>query len=191
MKVILCIYTITAIAWAILLWFGDWFVTLLLSIPFALIIPAEFIIAIFYAVRKIRRKSKWRERLPALMPLAMVVVCIALIFLPLMDWKLKVEHYLFSRQRLKAIEEILPNMQGPGLVKLPHRWLSEDGTAYVFNKNKDCLLVGFYFSRGMLCPSWIVLFSAQDRPPTAKDLQCGWVEVHEKLDPHWYFLRVD
>ena len=186
MTLVLCIYSILAIVWAALLWFDS-----LLQIPFALLILEGFIFAIFLAVRTfIKRKDKWREHLIALMPLAIVVLCGALLFLPLPAWwKVNVDHCFFSGQRLKAIEDIPMNTQAGSVVKLPHWWLSEDGTAYVFNPNKDCLLVGFWVRRGMLSPSWIVVYSAQDRPPSTDDLHCDMVEVKAKLDPHWYYLH--
>ena len=186
MTLILCIYSILAIVWAALLWFES-----LLAIPFLLLILAEFIFAIYFAAKAFKRKGKWRERLTLLMPLAIVVLCVTLLFLPLSYWKLKVDYYFLSGQRLKAIEDILMHTQECGVVKLPHWWLSEDGTADVFNANKDNLIVGFWDARGLLCPSWIVIYTAQDRPPTEKDLHCEWVDVVEKLGPHWYFVHFD
>ena len=186
MTLILCIYSILAIVWAALRWFDS-----LLQIPFALLILTGFIFAISFAVRAFKRKGKWGERLILFMPLAIVALCGALLFLPLTAWKVKVDHCFLSGQRLKAIEDNPMNTQALSEVKLPHWWLSQDGTAYVFNPNKDCLLVGFWIRRGMLSPSWIVAYSAQDRPPTENDLLCDKVEVEAKLAPHWYYLHFD
>ena len=184
MALILCLYSILAMVWATLLWFDSQ-----LQIPFALLLLAGFIFAISFAVRVFKRKGKWRERLLALMPLALVALCGTLLFLPLLDWKVKVDHFFFSGQRLKAIEDIPMNTQVQSEVKLPHWWLSEDGTAYVFNPNRDCLLVGFWVRRGMLSPSWMVVYSAQDRPPSENDLLCDKIEVEAELGPHWYYLH--
>ena len=183
MVLILCLYSILAIVWTTLLWFDSQ-----LQIPFALLLPAGFIFAISFAVRVFKRKGKWRERLLALMPLALVALCGTLLFLPLLDWKVKVDHGFLSSQRLKAIENIPMNTQAQSEIKLPHWWLSEDGTAYVFNPNRDCLLVGFWVRRGMLSPSWIVVYSAQDSPPTAEELRVGEILFVKKLSPHWYYL---
>ena len=128
MTLILCIYSILAIVWAALRWFDS-----LLQIPFALLILTGFIFAISFAVRAFKRKGKWRERLILFMPLAIVALCGALLFLPLTDWKVKVDHCFLIGQRLKAIEDIPMNTQALSEVKLPHWWLSQDGTAYVFN----------------------------------------------------------
>ena len=183
MTLILCIYSILAIVWAALRWFDS-----LLQIPFALLILTGFIFAISFAVRAFKRKGKWRERLVLFMPLAIVALCVALLFLPLTDWKVKVDHCFLSGQRLKAIEDIPMNTQAPSEVKLPHWWLSQDGTAYVFNPNKDCLLVGFWVRRGMLSSSRMVVYSKQDRPPTAEELYVDEVRLFKKLSPHWYYL---
>jgi hypothetical protein len=169
-----------------LLWFDS-----LLQIPFALLILIGFFLSLFFAVKAFKCKGEWRGRLIAFMPLAIVTLCGALLLLPLTDWKVKVDHCLLRGQRLKAIEGIPPNTLTLSEVKLPHWWLSSDGTAYVFNPNKDCLLVGFWVRRGMMSPSWIVAYSAQDRPPTEDDLHCDMVEVEAKLALHWYYLRFD
>lgn len=186
MKGVISSYIIGFLLWFGLLWFDS-----LLQLPFALLILAGFIFAISFAVRAFKRKGGWIERLTLLMPIVIAALCGALIFLPLTDWKVKVDHCFLSRQRQKSIEGIQPNTQALSEVKLPHWWLSSDGTAYVFNPNKDCLLVGFWVRRGMLSPSWIVAYSAQDRPPTEDDLHCDKVEVEAKLAPHWYYLRFD
>ena len=123
-----------------------------------------------------------------LTPLAIVTLCVAMLFLPLTEWKVRVEHCFLSGQRLKAIENFPMNTQALSEVKLPHWWLSKDGTAYVFNPNKDCLLVGFWVRRGMLSPSWMVVYSKQDRPPSENDLLCDKVEVEAKLGSHWYYI---
>ena len=69
--------------------------------------------------------------------------------------------------------------------------LVKDGEAYVFNTEPERLLVGFWVRRGMLSPSWCVVFTAQDTPPTAADLHCDMVEVFSKLSPHWYYIHFD
>ena len=183
MKVVILSYIIGFLLWFGLLWFDS-----LLQLPFALLLLAGFIFSISFAVRAFKRKGKWRERLLALTPLALVALCGTLLFLPLTDWKVKVDHGFLSSQRLKAIENIPMDTQAQSEVKLPHWWLSEDGTAYVFNPNRDCLLVGFWVRRGMLSPSWIVVYSAQDSPPTAEELRVGEILFVKKLSPHWYYL---
>ncbi len=183
MKVVILSYVI-----GFLLWFGlQWFDSLL-QLPFALLILTGFIFSISFAIRALKHKGKWRERLTLLTPLAIVALGGILLFLPLQDWKVEVDHCFLSGQRLKAIEDIPMNTQAPSEVKLPHWWLSQDGTAYVFNPNKDCLLVGFWVRRGMLSSSRMVVYSKQDRPPTAEELYVDEVRLFKKLSPHWYYL---
>lgn len=73
-------------------------------------------------------------------------------------------------------------------IKLPHWWLSCNGTAKVFCRG-DNFLVEFPVTSGLLSGSWSVIYTERDTPPTADDLLCGKVEIQEKLSPHWYYLH--
>ncbi len=185
--VVICSYLIVFLIWFCLLWFDSWW-----QLPFAAVMVAGLSVSIYFAVRRMRREISWKTRLISLFPLGIVVSSIVLLFLPLTDWKVGVEHRLFSRQRMKFIDEIqVHNPPLSGAVKLPHWWLSEDGEAYVFNAEPEQFLVGFWVSRGMLSPSWIVVYTVQDTPPTAEDMHCDKVEVFSTLSPHWYYLWFD
>ena len=40
-------------------------------------------------------------------------------------------------------------------------------------------------------PCWMVVYSVQDRPPTAGELHVGEVLSAEKLSLHWYYMRLN
>jgi hypothetical protein len=185
MKSIVLVYVIGFLLWCGLLWFDSW-----LQIPFAMVVVTGFFWSIVIAVKKLRYRKKLSERLIVLAPLLIEVLSVAIFFLPLVDYKVKVDHALFTNQRLEFIENIRQR-QPPvsGAVKLPHWWLSEDGEAYVY-RSDDKLLVGFWVKRGMLSPSWTVVYTELDIPPVAKDLHGDEIKDCIKLSPHWYYLHV-
>ena len=189
MKSILCIYVVGFLLLAGLLWFDS-----LLQIPFFLLLLGGLVFAIYRAVRIFRREKSWRARLIGLIPLAIVLAGTVMLFLPLTDWKVHVDHCLFQKQRLQAMEVILrknPRIDKGGTrFKLPHWWLSCDGTAKVFCRG-DNFLVEFPVTKGLLSGSWSVVYTERDLPPTAEDLLCGEVEIQEKLSPQWYYLHLD
>ena len=189
MKFILCIYAAGFLLWAGLLWFDSW-----LQIPFLLLLLCGLVFAIYRAVRNFRREKSRRARLTGLIPLAIVLAATIMLFLPLTDWKVRVDHYLFQKQRLQALEEILrknPRIEKGGTrFKLPHWWLSCNGTAKVFRRG-DNFLVEFPVTSGLLSGSWSVVYTERDTPPTAEELLCGEVSLQEKLSPHWYYLHLD
>ena len=186
MKSILLVYVIGFLLWCGLLWFNSW-----LQIPFGMVVVTGFFLSIIIAVKKLRHRKKLSERLIGLAPLLIEVLSVAIFFLPLVDYKVKVDHALFTNQRLEFIENIRQR-QPPvsGAVKLPHWWLSEDGEAYFYRSN-DELLVGFWVIRGMLSPSWTVVYTELDIPPVAKDLHGNEIKDCIKLSPHWYYLQVN
>ncbi|MBO4646672.1 MAG: hypothetical protein J5806_00780 [Lentisphaeria bacterium] len=189
MTVILCIYAIGFLLWAGLLWFDSW-----MQIPFFLLLLGGLVFAIYRAVRNFRREKSWRSRLTSLIPLAIVLAATAMLALPLTDWKVRVDHCLFQKQRLQTVVKILrenPRIEKGGTrFKLPHWWLSCDGTAKVFCRG-DNFLVEFPVTSGLLSGSWSVVYTERDTPPTAEDLLCGEVKIQEKLSPHWYYLHLD
>lgn len=186
MKIILLAYIVGFLLWLGVLWFDSW-----LQIPFAMVVVTGFFLSIIIAVKKFRHRKTLSERLIGLAPLLIEVLSVAILFLPLVDYKVKVDHALFTNQRLEFIEDIRQR-QPPvsGAVKLPHWWLSEDGEAYVYRSN-DELLVGFWVIRGMLSPSWTVVYTELDIPPVAKDLHGNEIKDCIKLSPHWYYLQVN
>ena len=50
-------------------------------------------------------------------------------------------------------------------------------------------LVGFPVTTGLLSPCRMVVYSAQDRQPTERELHVGEVRIFKKLSPHWYYLH--
>lgn len=187
MRAILCIYAVGFLLLAGLLWFDSF-----LQIPFLILLLVGFVLAVVLAVMGFRREKSRRARLTGLIPLAIVLAGTAMLFLPLTDWKVHVDHCLFQKQRLKAIEEILRENHTPESrtrVDLPHWWLSSNGTAWVFAPEPERRLIGFPVTTGLLSPCWMVVYSAQDRPPTARDLHVDEVWIFKKLSPHWYYLR--
>ena len=187
---ILLTYLVGFLLWAGLLWFDR-----LLQIPFLLLLLSGFVFAMVFAVRTFRRDKSGKARLTALLPIAIVLSGVILLFLPLTDWKVHVDHGLFQKQRLQAVEEILrknPRMKEGGTqFDLPHWWLSSNGTVWVFDPEQERHLVGFPVTTGLLSPCWMVIYSAQDRPPTAKELHVGEVLSAEKLSPHWYYMHLN
>ena len=189
MKSIVCIYAVGFLLLAGLLWF-DW---LLLLVPFSPLFLAGFVFAIGFAVRRFWREKSSRARLTGLIPLAIVLAGTVMLFLPHVDWKVHVDHFLFQKQRLQAVEEILrenPRIEeGRTRFDLPHWWLSSNGTVWIFDPKPERRLVGFPVTTGLLSPCWMVVYSAQDRPPTERELHVGEVRIFKKLSPHWYYLH--
>ena len=186
MKSILLVYIGFFLLWCGLLWFDSW-----LQIPYAMIVACGLFFSIIIAVKKFRHKKKLSERLIGFVPFLIEILSVVVLFLPLVDCKVKVDHALFSNQRLEFIEDIRQR-QPPvsGTVKLPHWWLSEDGEAYVY-RSDDELLVGFWVKRGMLSPSWTVVYTDLDIPPIAKELHADEIKDCTKLSRHWYYLHVN
>lgn len=188
MKSIVCIYAVGFLMLTGLLWFDSFFL-----IPFLLLMAVGFVFAIGFAVRRFWREKSSGERLTGLIPLAIVLAGVVILFLPHMDWKAHVDHWLFHKQRLQAVEEILrqnPRIEeGRTKFDLPHWWLSSNGTVWIFDPSPERRLVGFPVTTGLLSPSWMVVYSAQDRPPTERDLHVGEVGIFKKFSPHWYYLR--
>ena len=190
MKSIVCIYAVGFLLLAGLLWF-DW---LLLLVPFSPLFLVGFVFAVGFAIRRFWREKSRRARLTGLVPLAIVLAGTAMLFLPLVDWKVHVDHFLFQKQRLQAMEEILgrdPRVEVRTQFDLPHRWLSSNGTVWIFEPEPERRLVGFPVTTGLLSPCWMVVYAAQDHPPTARELHVGEVMYTEKLSPHWYYLHLD
>ena len=191
MKPIVCIYAVGFLLLAGLLWF-DW---LLLLVPFSPLFLGGLGFAIYWAVRNFRREKSSRARLAGLIPLAIVLAGTVMLFLPHVDWKVHVDHFLFQKQRLQAVEEILrenPHIdEGRTRFDLPHWWLSSNGTVWIFDPKPERRLAGFPVTTGLLSPCWMVVYAAQDHPPTARELHVGEVMYTEKLSPHWYYLHLD
>ena len=185
MKSIICVYIVGFLLWAVFLWFDS-----ILQVPFFFLFVAGMVFAIFFAARNLKREKICRNRLTAVVPLVIVMSGTVLLFLPFTDWKVRVDHCFFREQRLKAMEEVMRlNPRVNGNVTLPHWWLSANGTAYIYDSEPNRLLVGFPATVGLLSPSWMVVYSAQDRPLTGRELQYGEVRIFEKLSPHWYYLQ--
>ena len=55
---------------------------------------------------------------------------------------------------------------------------------------KKIRLFGFPVTTGLLSPCWMVVYSAQDRQPTERELHVGEVRIFKKLSPHWYYLHL-
>ena len=189
MLAILLIYLAGFLLWAGLVWFDS-----LLQIPFLLLLLGGFVFAVVFAVRKFRQEKSRRARLTALLPLVIVLSGVILLFLPLTDWKVHVDHCLFQKQRLQAVEEILrknPRVEFRTQFDLPYWWLSSNGTVWIFEPEPKRHLAGFPVTTGLLSSCWMVIYSAQDRPPTAKELHVGEVLSAEKLSPHWYYMHLN
>ena len=187
MKVVILTYIIGFLLWFGLLWF-DW---LLLLIPFLILFLYGLVFAIYLSSRKFRREKSWRARLIGLIPLAIVLAGTAMLLLPRTDWKVHVDHCLFQKQRLQAMEDILrenPRIESRTQFDLPHWWLSSNGTVWVFEAEPEWRLVGFPVTTGLLSPCWMVVYSVQDHPPTERELLVGEVRIFKKLSPHWYYL---
>ncbi len=186
MTAVILIYICSFLLWFCLLWFDS-----MLQFPFAVVFLIGVILSVLLLMKSPNRRNGSKIQWIILLPFMLVCMSIALLFLPLGDYKVTVDHSLFRDQRLKVVKEI-QQRQPPvlGAVKLPHWWLSEDGEAYVYQAG-DKLLVGFWVARGMLSPSWSVVYTAQDIPPSAEDMHCDQVEVVKKLSPHWYYLHFD
>ena len=187
LAVVISCYIVGLLVWFCLLWFDS-----LWQLPFAAVVVAGFLFSLYFAFGNIRKKKAGTAHLASLFPFGIVVLSVLLLFLPLNNWKVRVDHKLFCSQRIRFIDEIraqVPLLEGA--VKLPHRWLSQDGEAYVFNSEPERLIVGFWVRRGVLSPSWCIVFTAQDAPPTAADMRCDMVEVFSKLSPHWYYIHFD
>ena len=152
-----------------------------------------FVFAVGFAIKRFWREKSSRARLTGLIPLAIVLAGSVMLFLPHVDWKVHVDHFLFQKQRLQAIEEILrenPSPESRIRVDLPHWWLSSNGTVWIFDPSPERRLVGFPVTTGLLSPCWMVVYSAQDRPPTERELHVGEVRIFKKLSPHWYYLHL-
>ena len=190
MKSIVCIYAVGFLLLAGLLWF-DW---LLLLVPFSPLFLFGFVFAVGFAIRRFWREKSRRARLTGLIPLAIVLAGVVMLFLPHTDWKAHVDHFLFRKQRLQAVEDILrenPRIEeGKTRFDLPHWWLSSNGTVWIFAPEPERRLVGFPVTTGLLSPCWMVVYSASDRPPTERELHVGEVRIFKKLSPHWYYLHL-
>ncbi|MBO4630524.1 MAG: hypothetical protein J5858_01240 [Lentisphaeria bacterium] len=189
MKSIVCIYAVGFLLLAGLLWF-DW---LLLLVPFSPLFLVGFVFAVGFAIRRFWREKSRRARLTGLIPLAIVLAGTVMLFLPHVDWKVHVDHFLFQKQRLQAVEEILrknPRIEEVGTqFDLPHWWLSSNGRVWIFDPKPERRLVGFPVTTGLLSPCWMVVYSAQDRQPTERELHVGEIRIFKKLSPHWYYLH--
>ena len=189
MMTLIIVYLVGLLLWFLLLWYGGCLSQLLLGIPFLLLIVVGSIFSICYAVKKCVKKNPWKVRLASMIPFAVSGVAVGLMFCPLKDWKGKVDHALFLKQRMAFIREI--PRQGPSheLVRLPHWWLAEDGEATVYRSDGK-ILVDFFVTRGMLCPHRGVVYTEKDTPPTEDELLSGGVEIRQELAPHWYFMHI-
>ena len=188
MKSICVVYGCGFLVLAGLLWFDSFFL-----IAFLPLMIAGFFIAVGIAVWRFWREKSRRARLAGVIPLAIVWTGVVMLFLPLKDWKVNVDHFLFQKQRLQAVEEILrknPRLEeGRTRFDLPHWWLSSNGAVWIFDPEPARRLVGFPVTTGLLSPCWMVVYSAQDRQPTKRELHVGEVRIFEKLSPHWYYLH--
>ena len=186
MKKIIFIYAGVFPVWFGLLWFDS-----LLQIPFAVVIFAGLIHSIWFPVKVFRAEKERGKRWLSLLPVLFIALAITIQFLPLQDWKVRTDHHLFKGQRMNFIKDIGNSKPSVSeAVRLPHWWLSCNGTAKVFCRG-DIFLVEFPVTSGLLSGSWSVVYSEWDTPPTAEDLLCGKVEIQEKLSPHWYYLHAE
>ena len=184
---VVILYIIGFLLWAGLVWFDR----LLLLIPLLPLLLGGLVFAIVFAVRTFLQQKSCLRRLSGLIPLAIVTAGVVMLFLPHTHWKAHVDHFLFQKQRLQAMEEILrenPRIEGRTEFDLPHWWLSSNGTVWIFDPEPERRLVGFPATTGPLTPYWMVVYSAQDHPPTAGELRVGEVWIFKKLSPHWYYL---
>ena len=186
MKKIIFIYAGVFPVWFGLLWFDS-----LLQIPFAVVIFAGLIHSIWFPVKVFRAEKERGKRWLSLLPVLFIALAITTQFLPLQDWKVRTDHHLFKGQRMNFIKDIGNSKTSVSeAVRLPHWWLSCNGTAKVFCRG-DIFLVEFPVTSGLLSGSWSVVYSEWDTPPTAEGLLCGKVEIQEKLSPHWYYLHAE
>ena len=148
-----------------LLLFGLLWFDSLLQIPFAVVVLFGLLFSVWLPVKKFKSGKDNKKRWVFLLPF--ILVCLSI-----------------------ANELQTRHLPVTGAVKLPHWWLSKDGEAYVYQSDGQ-MMVGFWVVRGMLSPSWIVVYTTKDTPPSEKDMLCDNVEVIRKLSPHWYYLHLD
>ena len=197
MTLMITVYLIGLLAWFLLLRFysGSVLGFVLLGFLFLLLIALGLIISICYAVIKCVKKNTWKVRLASMIPFAASALALALPFLPFtfrernLDAEVRDAHARFVEQRMAVIREI--PREGPRFesVRVPDRRLSEDGEATVYRSDGK-ILVEFYVIRGMLCPSWSVVYTEKDTPPTEDELLSDGVEIRQELAPHWYFMHI-
>lgn len=185
MKVVILAYITGFLLWFGLLWFDS-----LLQIPFAIVVLFGLLFSVWLPVKKFKLGKDNKKRWVFLLPFILICLSIAIVFLPLRDYKVRFDHVLLASKRMEFINELQTRLPVTGAVKLPHWWLSKDGEAYVYQSD-DQMMVGFWIVRGMLSPSWIVVYTTKDTPPSEKDMLCDNVEVIRKLSPHWYYLHLD
>ncbi len=141
----------------------------------------------------IRRRTRWAALGWTLVPwLLMSIIGYAHKVVPekYLAWRRPAVVHQVQTGVLKGINgESTGEMQ----MHLLDMWTSSDGTIWVFRNEPDKLIIGFWTSRGMLCGSWYHIYTSDDRPPTADELDDFPENLlsTEKLAPHWYEMHID
>lgn len=199
-KIIWTFLTFSALA-ILVAWFHDdirerFFVySIIINLATITALLSMFGYGVYYAIKVCRKERKIIFN--SLIPLLIVIALISgLMFIPWGDCKVNFEHVLYKNQREKVIEDIRNSrvhFDERGNTQLPSskQHLSTDGNMVIFKSDQEGIIVGFWVFRGMLSSSTFVLYSSQDSEPTASGLNVGAVEILQKLDPNWFYVRIE
>ena len=101
MKVVILAYITGFLLLFGLLWFDS-----LLQIPFAVVVLFGLLFSIWLPVKKFKSGKDNKKRWVFLLPFILVCLSIAIVFLPMRDYKVSFDHVLLASKRMEFINEL-------------------------------------------------------------------------------------
>ena len=108
--------------------------------------------------------------------------------------KVKLEYPLFLNRHMEIVavvqQKALADDGGNVILPAGYRELSSDGELYVYRNDKNGIVVGFWVFRGLLMnPYTSVIYTSDDAPPTAQNLDCSRIYNATRLGANWYYVK--
>lgn len=128
-------------------------------------------------------------------PVLILILAFIISFVPLTNIKVSIELKLYEKQRNEIIENVKNNKYSyyyEGNIKLPkYKYVSSDGEIYVYQNDKNGIVIGFWIFRGALTGSDILMYSSKGKELIKANETGHPIISIEKLKNHWYYVTTD
>ena len=193
---LLIISTIILILSFITMWYSDnlfgiYGLVWLLAYPvLAVIVFTIYIVLIIKLIHKMKEKVNITNIVTAM--LLIIIPTLVCIF-PFRELKVKSDFNKYERARLEVIQMVKENRLVPdefGNVSIPEKYkmLTNDTEReiYVFQNDENGQVIGFWIARGMMSPSFVLVYSSGDEE-LIRHNNIDTLSI-KKLDDNWYYI---
>ena len=185
---------IFSIAMFAFLWFSDsiFDIFIFLALGGYLILFITYIVLVVLGIIKLTKGDHIQTAFGLLLLFAMFFVAINF---PFREAKVQFEYKFFTPKRIEVINKIetgeIPSDRALTDLPIGYRYLSSDGTVYVYENDEEGIQVGFWVLRGMLSGSMEVVYSSGGEDMIWKNETGHPIRSIEKLGANWYYVVTD